>query len=65
MASFRFVSGDEFDSDVDTDEECVDRGILTGLNRRLCVVDEEDGVGCEFGLDFMANVKFDCELADF
>ena len=65
LASFKFVSGDEFDSDVDTDEECVDRDILTGLNRRLCVVDEEDVFGFEFGLDFMANVKFDCELAGF
>ena len=61
LASFKFVSGDEFDSDVDTDEECVDKDNLTGLNKRLCIVDEEDGVG----LDFMENVKFECELAGF
>ena len=51
-----------FDSDVDMDVEWVDKEILTGLNKRLCIVDEDVD---EFEFDRIENAKFDCVLDEF
>ena len=41
FANFEICSGDELDSDVDKGIGCEDREILTGLNKRFCIEEEE------------------------